>query len=116
MQATALGSALEGVQGGIPSEVKHRVSARTSQMSVWNQTRDQNRKNTGKIRGNFFKETGGNIFYYMRQLTINPQVCHQFGLMIRNWINESSYTVRSEILAPFIVSRDLIPRAVGLGG
>lgn len=34
MQATALGSALEGVQGGIPSEVEHRVSASTSQLSV----------------------------------------------------------------------------------
>lgn len=34
MQATALGAALEGVQGGIPSEVEHRVSAKTSRLSV----------------------------------------------------------------------------------
>lgn len=34
MQATDLGSALEGVEGGIPSEVEHRVSASTSQLRV----------------------------------------------------------------------------------
>lgn len=59
MQATALGSALEGVQGGTQSECKHitvecfgirlemKVSIRIGRIQ---------RANTGKVRGNSLKK------------------------------------------------------------